>query len=260
MIDSHCHLDLSAFDDDLPDVLQRALDAGVKRFHIPGTTQLGWSKQQVLASKYTYIDYSLGLHPYFLQPSWEDHFKALQTLAAQDNQYLAIGEIGLDGVVDVAHDIQRKACENQLLLAMELKLPVVMHHRKTHHELLALLNKTRFSQGGVIHAFTGSPEVAKAYIDRGFLLGVGGTITYERSNKTRKALASVPLTSLVLETDSPDMPIHSYQGQRNEPNRLPHVAKALAGILALDEDEICRITSGNYERVFGLSRRTLLNP
>lgn len=258
MIDSHCHLDLNAFRHDLSDVLQRALREGIERLHIPGTTSQGWERQCDISAQFSNlirIDNSFGLHPYFLTSDWLSEYRKLEHLFEYDKgkQALALGEIGLDGVIDVPFYYQEKALAMQLNLAKSLNLPVVLHHRKTHHQLMHSLKLSKFSNGGIVHAFSGSIDTAQQYIDRGFLLGIGGTITYERARKTKETIRRISLKHLVLETDSPDMPINGYKGQRNEPSRLPLVVSALSELKQESVASVVETCSANYRACFGLN-------
>ncbi|MCU7555749.1 TatD family hydrolase [Alteromonas sp. ASW11-19] len=251
MIDSHCHLDFDDFTDDISEVLERARNQGVTRFLIPGTTPSGWQRQCQLHGQHDDIDIAFGLHPYFLQQDNEQALGSLeQQLAHAADQAVAVGEIGLDATVDVPEKEQIAVLDRQLSLAKEARLPVILHHRKTHHLLLARLKATGFDQGGVIHAFSGSKEVADAYRDHGFLLGIGGTVTYSRAKKTRATVAAMPVSALLLETDSPDMPVCGYQGKRNEPVRVTDVAAELAAIRDCAVNEIDAATTNNYQRLF----------
>ncbi len=253
-IDSHCHLDLACFRDDIDEVLQRANQEGVSSFLVPGIDSEHWPVQQALAETYTNIDVAHGYHPYFLSPSadtlTDTELDAMMALLYQQIRQtprcVAVGEIGLDRTLSTAMTYQETVFVAQLKVAKQCALPVIMHHRKSHDRLLGLLKQQRFSNGGIIHAFHGSIEVAKAYLDLGFKLGVGGTITYPRGHKTLAVIKKVGLAHLVLETDSPDMPMHTRQGQRNEPQFLPQVAGVLADALQVDIATLGAQTSANY--------------
>ena len=251
MIDSHCHLDFDIFDNDLHKVIDSAKDAGVTRFLIPGTTPDGWQRQLQLRKSIEGIDIALGLHPYFPDTLTGENINKLQeTLSANRERVVALGEIGLDKTVDIAMAQQEHILCEQLKLAQSLNLPVILHHRKTHHLLLKHLSALNFTRGGVIHAFSGSEQVAREYIERGFYLGIGGTITYTRASKTRDAVASLPLDRLLLETDSPDMPLSGYQGKRNTPAKVSLVAQSLAELHDTSVSDISDITDENYRRLF----------
>src|SRR5690606_10932943 len=141
---------------------------------------------------------------------------------------VALGECGLDKLKEVNLEQQQRLFAMQVELASELELPLIIHCCKAHNEVIALLRRHRLPAGGVIHAFSGSTQIAETYVELGFRLGIGGTITYERARKTRQAVANVPLTALLLESDAPDMPLCGRQGERNSPQYLPDIAQVLA--------------------------------
>lgn len=254
LIDSHCHLDLSAFDHDRDAVVQQAVSQGVQKIHVPGTTAARWSNLLALQC-HDEIDVSLGLHPYFLndvdETSLEQSLLQLARLVdAHDDSVVAVGECGLDGAIDVDMSLQQRIFEAQITIAKSCQKPLILHGHKSHHLVHQSLQKTRFEQGGIIHAFSGSEQLAQQYIDRGFLLGIGGTITYPRAKKTIAALAAVGLEHIVLETDSPDMPLSGFQGQRNTPEQVVKVAFAVANILGTSIENVQQKTTENYLRLF----------
>ena len=255
MIDSHCHLDLPAFADDLSAVVDRARQHLVSGFLIPGTTAAGWQRQLKIQAQYSDIHLAFGWHPWFLPDDFTIGTDALITAVQQHrNNIIAIGEIGLDATIDTPLTVQERWFERQLQVAADAKLPVILHHLKTHHRLPAIIRQNRFTHGGVVHAFAGNADVARQYIDAGFKLGVGGTITYPRGEKTRQAIKQVGLEHILLETDSPDMPMQGFQGQRNEPARLMNVVLALTDLFDCDAQTIIDTTSANFTMQFGLSQ------
>ena len=258
MIDSHCHIDLEAFDDDRDDVLQRAFQVGIQRLLVLGLTIKQFGKLLDLRQRYPQIDIALGLHPYFLKIQDDantqlmlDELSRLASLHSE--HFIAFGEIGLDGSLALDMTYQENILSYQLQLAKKHKKPVILHHRKSHNQLISLLKTQNYQGGGILHAFSGSYQEAKTYIDMGFLLGVGGTITYARAKKTRETIAKVPLDKLVIETDSPDMPVSGYQGERNQPSQLSLVLKALAELKKTSTLEVEQLTTKNYLTLFGLS-------
>lgn len=250
MIDSHCHLDLPQFDNDREAVFQRAEAAGIHRFHVPGTTAVGWQKQGKLASAFGSVDYSLGLHPYFLTHNWPAELAQLQQLLAHKDWHpIAIGEIGLDKAINIPFATQEEAFAAQLDIAKQFALPVILHHRKSQPELLKIIKQQRFTHGGILHAFSGSEQAAQQFIEHGFLLGIGGTITYPRAKKTRVAVGNIDLQHLVLETDSPDMPVFGKQGKRNEPANLASICATLAELKNVSVQQVAQQTTENYLRM-----------
>ncbi|NVK54612.1 MAG: TatD family hydrolase [Alteromonadaceae bacterium] len=254
MIDSHCHLDLPAFANDWEAVVAESQAQGVRRMLIPGTTESGWRKQCLMAQRISCLDIAFGLHPYFF-PTQAD--KALTTLAdrladtGRSAALVAVGEIGIDASIDTPLDKQQYLFEEQLGLAARHHLPVILHHRRSHHLLIESLKRCQFSGGGVVHAFSGSEQVAKSYIDLGFRLGVGGTITYARAKKTRQTIGKTDINHLLLETDAPDMPLAGRQGSRNSPVFLAEVATALAQLHNTTLAAVSEQTDSNYQSVFG---------
>lgn len=258
MIDSHCHLDLDAFKDDLPEVVKRFKNIGGQRCLIPGLTLEQFVTIKNLQLDYPLFDICLGLHPYFLKAlPTQQQTQQLQQLNDLGDQFksdiVAIGETGLDGVIELDMSYQIDMLCAQIELAIRLKKPLILHHRQSHNLLIKLLKQYDFSYGGVIHAFSGSEQIALTYINLGFLLGVGGTITYPRAKKTRQTISRIPLEHIVLETDSPDMPINGFQGQRNEPSRLTYVVETLGELKQQTQQDIIRICDDNYGKLFGSS-------
>lgn len=257
LYDSHCHLDFAAFDADRDAMFARAHAAGINHFMIPGVEAHSWQALGQLCDQLQQqginANFALGLHPYFIGQHQQQHITQLRDrieylIAKQHHCFKAVGEIGLD-VTCEQFSWQQELLEQQLTIAKDYQLPVILHHRKSLDLLLKQVRKRGLSKG-VVHAFSGSYEQAKAWVDQGFYLGVGGTITYSRAQKTRKAIAAMPLTSLVLETDSPDMPLAGHQGQRNEPAKLPLVADTLAELKSLAASDVIEQCTHNTQQLF----------
>jgi len=227
--DSHCHLDFPVFDEDRDAVLQRAYDAGICRFLVPGVARKSWPRLLALVTQYSSWHFALGLHPYFIEQHEHADIQALEheidkidsSLSAR---FFGIGEIGLDATcADLAK--QKRLLQAQLQVAGDRNLPVILHHRKTLDIMVPMVKQAGVTHG-IVHAFSGSLQQAEQWIELGFKLGVGGVITYDRAKKTRHAIANVPGSAIVFETDSPDMPVNGYQGKRNEPVRMKSVLAA----------------------------------
>jgi TatD DNase family protein len=254
MIDSHCHLDFSCFDEDRREVLNICHANNIHTILIPGTQASAWNKQIQLCQHSSQLKFSLGLHPYFLNDFQEQHLSILaDLLLVNRSQVLAVGEIGLDFAIKVDHKLQQEVFKYQLGLAQTHDLPVILHHRHSHNEILRTLKHALPSRGGVIHAFSGSLQEAHRYIELGFKLGVGGTITYPRAVKTRDTIRHVPLSSILLETDAPDMPLMGKQGKRNSPENLPLVLQALQELRAESIKEVERACEDNFADLFATS-------
>jgi TatD DNase family protein len=234
-VDSHCHLNFDCFKDDYETLMPQLVKANITTMIVPGTDKKRWSDIINFAGAYENVYFALGLHPHFLNSFEDKDLLLLKSLLVEathhkNNKCVALGEIGLDKLIDIAPEIQEKVFLAQLTLAESLKLPVILHVVKTQSRVLQLLKQVKFSCGGVYHAFSGSEEIANEFIQLGFKLGVGGVITYPNAHKTRETVHKVPLTSLVLETDAPDMPLYQQQGLYNSPLNLITIYKALCKI------------------------------
>jgi len=235
--DSHCHLDFDEFSQDFNVLLKQCALSGVHRCIIPSISPNNWKKVLGLSqhnNKSMRLYAALGIHPWFLNALNDDDLTALKKIIKQNKpDIIAIGEAGIDGKIAEQQDNLAKQLhffDYQLALAKQEKLPVIVHHRRSHQHIIPLLKQYRLNRTGIIHAFSGSYQQAKQYIDLGYKLGIGGTITYPRAQKTIQAIKRLPLTSLVLETDAPAMPLQGFQGQINSPLRIIEVFKALVKI------------------------------
>ncbi|TYK72487.1 TatD family deoxyribonuclease [Comamonas sp. Z3] len=257
-IDTHCHLDAPEFAPDRDAVRAAAQAAGVKHLVIPAVQRSHW--QDVIALAHRHGDsYALGIHPLYTPGAQESDIAALRELLSRqrgDPHLVAVGEIGLDFFVP-GLDEQRQIWfyEQQIRLAREFGLPVILHVRKSSDRLLKTLRQHRVV-GGIAHAFNGSVQQAQAFIDLGFKLGFGGAITYERALKLRELAASLPLQALVLETDAPDIPPHwlyttaeqRAAGQpqgRNSSAELPRIAAEIAQLRGMSIDQLAQVGTDN---------------
>jgi len=251
LIDTHCHLDFEAFNADREQVLQEARDVGLIGIVVPGTHQQGLESLLSVCAAHDALYPVIGLHPMFLEQHQESDIEKLE-YAINDSKPYAIGEIGLDyrdSVVDEGQ--QTFYFEQQVLLARKKELPVILHILKAHDQALKILRNNPVC-GGTVHAFNGSLQQAEQYIELGFKLGFGGMLTYERSSKLRKLAAELPIESIVLETDAPDMTVFQYQYQRNSPVYLPYCLQALAEVRNEAPDVIAAQTTENAISVFRL--------
>lgn len=249
-IDSHCHLDAELFDDQRDSLMMRCAEKGISGFLVPATTYSSWSKIASLAQRHSQWRVAYGLHPYFLHHSELSHIERLGEQCEASN-VVAVGEIGLDcwpGAVDLS--LQMDFFCRQLSVSKTLNLPVILHARKSVDLVLKCLREIGVKEGGVVHAFNGSAEQAKRFIDLGFVLGMGGTVTYPRAKKAHRVLASLSPHSFVLETDSPDMPLSGFQGQVNTPLSVLLVAQHVAEIRGESVEQIEMQTYDNLLSVF----------
>ncbi|GLS27791.1 TatD family hydrolase [Marinibactrum halimedae] len=258
-IDSHCHLDFEPLQP-VEQTITAARNAGVSEFIVPGVSPGEWSSLQSLSSEFDCIHCAFGVHPWWIkQCLLEKHSLSMveKTLArlVTEPYCLAVGETGLDGKADTPMTEQLQWFEAHVRLACEAKKPLIIHAVNEHPRIQKVLKRYRPPCGGVIHGFSGSYELGASYWKMGFYLGVGGTITYPRANKTRNAVSRLPLECLLLETDSPDMPLNGRQGETNYPQFLPLVAEELASLRGVAVEEVALQTSENARCLFALPIR-----
>jgi TatD DNase family protein len=261
-IDTHCHLDAAEFDADRDLVRQNAKSLGVETCVIPAVMASHFDEVRLLAHRHADA-YALGIHPLYTPQAEDKDLASLDThlhAHRDDPRLVALGEIGLDGFVPEintpeAFAKQTHFFEAQLQIAQRHQLPVILHVRRSADGLLKGLRQFPVT-GGIAHAFNGSLQQAKLFIDMGFKLGFGGAMTYERATKLRALATELPLSALVLETDAPDIPprwIYTTaedrekgmaQG-RNSPAELPRIASVLAELRGISLEELSAATSAN---------------
>lgn len=229
LFDTHCHLNLAPLDLAPHTYWQQAQQVGVHALLIPAVEQANWRILLNWLAEQPSWHIALGVHPWWVEAEPLTALAGLQQLLQSHSaQITAVGEIGLDfALAEDTFIKQQQFFSAQLALAKQYRKPVILHHRKSQPALLSELKRQQFTEGGILHAFSGSQQQAKAFIDLGFRLGIGGTITYPRAEKTRNAVAKLPLSALVLETDAPAMPLNGFQGQANTPAQLAAVFIAL---------------------------------
>lgn len=227
-IDTHCHFDCPPFTGDEHTSIQRARDAGVKKIIVPATQAVYFPRVLALAARFPSLYAALGLHPIVIEHHAVDDLDKLQQALAQRQNIVAVGEIGLDLYRDDPQLArQERFLDAQLQLAKRYDLPVILHSRRTHSNLAMRLKRQDLPRTGVVHGFAGSLQQAERFVQLGYKIGVGGTITYPRASKTRDVMARLPLDALLLETDAPDMPLKGCQGQPNRPEQAVRVFDAL---------------------------------
>ena len=254
LIDTHAHLDNGRFTGDLDEVLQRARENGISHILTIGC-DLESSRQSVaLAGRYGQVYAAVGIHPHEAREVSEKTMEELRTLIENNDKVVAIGETGLDFYRDhCPRDIQRTAFRRQIALAKEVGLPLIVHDREAHDEILAILREEQADQvGGVLHCFSGDLDMARACIDLGFLVSFPGTLTYPGNEALREIARAISTDHLLVETDCPYLAPQPMRGRRNEPSFLRHTAEELARIKGLTPEDIARITTFNSHRLFGI--------
>jgi len=249
LFDSHSHLDVGEFDADRPEVLARARAAGVARQLVPAIGAAGFAKLRDLCRSETGLYPAYALHPMFLADHRPEHPDELATWIRSERP-AAVGECGLDFYFEgLDAGVQRTYFRQQLEMAREFDLPVVLHARRAVDEVIATLRSVGGLRG-VVHSFSGSVEQAQQLWKMGFCIGLGGPVTYPRARRLRELVATMPLEFLLLETDSPDQPLHGHQGARNEPSRLVEVCECVAQLRGVSPEVIAKGTTGNAARLF----------
>lgn len=254
LIDSHSHIDTAEFDGDRSSVLQRARAAGVTRQIVPAISLSGFAKLRDLCRGEAGLHPAYGLHPMYLDAHRPEHLSELADWLARERP-VAVGECGLDYYLEnLDRDAQQIYFERQLEFARELDLPVILHARRAFDEVAAAIRRIGGLRG-VVHSFSGSEEQARQFWKLGFHLGIGGPVTYERANRLRGIVATMPIEWLLLETDSPDQPLARYRGQRNEPAHIVEVLNTVASLRDETRDVVAAATTANAVRLFGLDAR-----
>lgn len=248
-IDTHCHLDAHEFGGEAPNIAARAAEGRVQWIVIPAIAKDNFSVVADLAGKLPNCAYALGIHPIFVPQAKEDdlkHLRALVEASMSDANFVAVGEIGLDFFVPMLREGALKEKQEyfyveQLKIARDFDLPVLLHVRRSQDLILKYLRRIRV-RGGIAHAFNGSSQQANTFIDLGFKLGFGGAMTFPRALQIRRLATEIPLEHIVLETDAPDISPAWLHSQRNSPEELPRIGAALAQLRGLPVDEVAAST------------------
>jgi len=262
LLDSHCHLDFSKFDRDRDAVLERARAAGVGIILDPGYDLESSRRAVALSERYDEVYATVGVHPHQAKTVDRGVIDALRGLAAHP-KVVGIGEIGLDFYRDLSpRETQKQALREQLLLAAELDLPVIVHSREAHTDVMFILaewvSSTQLSgrsgrARGVLHAFSGDEAMANEAAALGFCVGIAGPVTFTSAATLRTLVADLPLEQLLIETDAPYLTPHPYRGKRNEPALVALVCTTIADLKGLAPQEVARATTENAHWLFGLS-------
>lgn len=248
IIDSHTHYDDSSFDADREEVLRELFSGEICKIVNIGCSVKSSYSSVKLAEEYAGIYAAVGLHPDAADEI--DRIEEIRRLC-DNKKVVAVGEIGLDyHYEEHSRDIQKKAFEEQLKLAAELDMPVVIHSRDAWEDTMELLRKYR--PKGVMHCFSGSAEIAREIVEIGMYVGFTGVVTFKNAKKALKALEAVPLDRLLVETDCPYMAPEPNRGKRNYSGYLPYTIAAMAAVKGVSPDEMAEITAENAERLFNI--------
>ena len=254
LFDTHAHMDDRAFSEDRQTLLRQLPQNGIGLLMNPGCSLASSRDAVALAREYDYIYAAVGSHPDAADEVNEETIDAYRILCRENPKVKAIGEIGLDyHYEDIPRDIQQKAFRMQMALAQELKLPVIVHEREAHEDGMRIVEEFP-GVCGVFHCYSGSLEMAKWLIKRGWYIGFTGVLTFKNARKALEVAENIPLDRIVLETDCPYMAPEPFRGRRNDPGKLYRMAEKLAQIRGLTVAEIHAITMENGKNLYHIER------
>lgn len=253
LIDTHAHLDDERFDQDRDELIRGLPERGVSRVINPGIDIDSSKKCIDLSENYEIIYAGVGFHPHEASKAAPGYLDVLRSMT-QHKKVVAIGEIGLDYYYDFSpREVQKKVFVEQIELALELKLPIIIHNRDSHQDMLDILQSNRqLLQGGVMHSFSGSWEMAKTVLDLGLYISLGGPVTFKNAKKPVDIAQNIPLERLLIETDSPYLTPVPYRGKRNDPGHVGLVAQKIADIKGISVEEVVAKTGDNAVKLFNL--------
>lgn len=253
MIDSHAHYDDDKYDLDRDEILRKCADEGVTHIINAGCDIESSISSIALAAKYPFVYAAVGVHPHEASSCDENTIQALNDLS-RENKVVAIGEIGLDYHYDFSpREVQRELFAKQIALARSLQLPIIIHDRESHRDVLDIVKAEKgYEAGGVFHCFSGSREMAREVLDMGFRIGIGGALTFKNAHKPIEVVKYTPLDMLLVETDCPYMTPEPYRGQRNWSGLIRRVLSKIAEIKEIDEPVAEEATANNAIHLFKL--------
>ncbi len=251
--DTHAHLNAEQYNDDLREVIDRALEEGVSRMVVVGFDRPTIEKAMELTEQYEFIYASIGWHPVDAIDMTDEDLQWIEELSSHP-KVVALGEMGLDYHWDKSpKEIQKEVFRKQIQLAKKVKLPIVIHNRDATADIVAILKEEGASEvGGIMHCFSGSPETAKECVEMNFYISLGGPVTFKNAKKPKEVAEVIPMDKLLIETDCPYLAPHPYRGKRNEPSYVKLVAEQIAEIKKIPVEEVARITTENAKRIFGI--------
>jgi TatD DNase family protein len=253
-IDTHCHLDEGAFEQDCAEVIQRAVDAGIVAMLAVGITLDSCRRVIDLAERFPQVFATVGIHPNYVSAANSGDWDQIVELA-KSPKVVGLGETGLDKYWDHSPlDLQAEYFDRHIELSHQTGLPFIVHSRESDNEVVEQLRKhaTHFALNGVIHAFCGSAEMARSCLDLGMHLGFGGMITFKKNETQRQIATTIPADRILLETDAPYLAPTPFRGKRNEPAHVRLTAACLAEIRGVAKEEIAAVTTTNARRLFRL--------
>jgi TatD DNase family protein len=253
LFDTHAHLNAEQFNEDLNEVMQRALEAGVSQIVVVGFDRPTITRAMELVEEHEFIYAAVGWHPVDAIDMTEEDLIWIEELAAHP-KVVAIGEMGLDYHWDKSpKDVQKEVFRKQIRLAKKVKLPIVIHNREATADIIDILKEEHAEEvGGIMHCFSGSAETAKECINMNFYISLGGPVTFKNARKPKEVAEEIPLDRLLIETDCPYLAPHPYRGKRNEPSYVKLVAEQIAELKGISYEEVAEATTRNTRKLFGM--------
>lgn len=252
-IDTHVHLNADQYEDDVEEVIERALEAGVSKMVVVGFDHKTIHKAMELVERYEFIYAVVGWHPVDAVDCTEEDLAWIESLAAHP-KVVGIGEMGLDYYWDKSpKEVQQEVFRKQIRLAKKVKLPIIIHNREATADVVRILEEEDAKEvGGIMHCFSGSVEIARQCIDMNFLISLGGPVTFKNAKQPKKVAEEISLEKLLIETDAPYLTPHPYRGKRNEPSYVPLVAQEIANLKEISIEEVATMTTQNALKLFGI--------
>ena len=253
LIDTHVHLNADQYDDDLQEVIDRALSEGIDRMFVVGFDTKTIERTMKLIDQYDFIYGIIGWHPVDAIDCTDERLEWIESLSKHP-KIIGIGEMGLDYHWDKSpKDIQKDVFRKQIALDKRVQLPIIIHNREATQDCVDILKEENASEvGGIMHSFSGSNEIADEILKMNFYVSLGGPVTFKNAKQPKEVAKHVPLDRLLVETDAPFLSPHPYRGKRNEPARVKLVAEQIAELRGLTYEEVCEATTENAERLFKL--------
>lgn len=253
LFDTHAHLNDEQFDLDRDEMILKCKEEGIALIMNPGADMKSSIESVALANQYEFIYCAVGVHPHSAEEMDEKSISLLADMA-KDKKVRAVGEIGLDYFRDLSpRDIQKSKFIEQIDLAKQLHLPIIIHDRDSHGDVLSILKKENIKQvGGILHSFSGSLEMAHECIKLGLQISISGPVTFANNKKTIEVVRGIPLEYLLIETDSPYLTPVPFRGKRNYPGLVKHVAEKIAEIKGISYEEVEKVTFENGKRIFNM--------
>ena len=254
-IDTHVHLNADQYDEDLKEVIDRALENNVTKMIVIGFDRKTIERAMALIETYEFLYAAVGWHPVDAVDCTDEDLQWIEELSAHP-KVVGIGETGLDYYWDKSpKEVQQEIFRKQIRLAKKVDLPIIIHNRDATEDVLRILKEEDAKTvGGVMHCFSGSVETARESIEMNFMISLGGPVTFKNAKKPKEVAELIALDHLMIETDAPFLAPHPYRGKRNEPSYVPLVAEEIARLKEISVEEVARITTQNAENFFKLNQ------